>query len=176
MSSIQNRLRMIHQYQTVVLVADDMPAESASVIFQSIPMMLRHVERLRIVVAGVREERLLDQFCQYAPVVRVPSGVDGENMPALFAAADLTVITSAWRDDLAVAVRENLQVGTPVVAPTTGHFPELIREGETGYLFPAGDAAALAAKVVLHFALPAYERQRMRHLCREKAQVYGEKF
>ena len=37
-----------------------------------------------------------------------------------------------------------------------------MREGETGYVFPVGDAGALAEKVILHFARSALHRRRLR--------------
>jgi len=164
---------MIDQCPTVIFVADDVSPTSASVILQSIPMMLRHVERLQVTVLGVREERLLLHLRQYAPVVRVQRGADRKEIQALFAAADLTIIPLAWREDLPVVIQDSFQVGAPVVGPAIGDFSELIREGETGYLFPVGDAATLAAKVILHFSLLADERQRMRRRCGEKAQAHA---
>ena len=35
----------------------------------------------------------------------------------------------------------------PVVAARTGGLPEVVRDGETGYLVPPGDAAALAERL-----------------------------
>jgi len=135
-------------------------------------MMLRHIERLRVVVAGVGEERFLVQFHQYAPAVHVLGWVPFGEMRALFAAADLTIIPSVWHENSPVVIYENFHVGTPVVGSAFGGIPELIREGETGYLFPVGDAAALAERVILHFARPAYERRRMRQRCIEEVRTH----
>ena len=37
--------------------------------------------------------------------------------------------------------------GTPVVATAVGGIPEQIEDGKTGFLVPAGDAVAMAARI-----------------------------
>jgi glycosyltransferase involved in cell wall biosynthesis len=41
---------------------------------------------------------------------------------------------------------EYMACGVPVVAPALGQIPEVIREGETGLLYPAGDLESLTAR------------------------------
>jgi glycosyltransferase involved in cell wall biosynthesis len=50
-------------------------------------------------------------------------------------------------EGLGVAALEAMASGLPVVGSATGGLPELIREGETGFLIPPGDADALADRV-----------------------------
>ena len=161
-----------HRYRTVVFAGGGHENKGANVLIQAIPMMLRHVERLRVVVAGLGEERFLDRFRQCAPAVGVLRWVPFGEMRALFAAADLTLIPSVWYENSPVVIYENFQVGTPVVGSAFGGIPELICEGETGYLFPVGDATALAERIIRHFASPTYLRRRMRHRCIEEARTH----
>ena len=65
----------------------------------------------------------------------------------LLASARATVIPSTWPENLPNALIESYAAGTPVVASAIGSLAEYVREGETGYLFPAGDVDALAAKL-----------------------------
>jgi glycosyltransferase involved in cell wall biosynthesis len=158
-----------HAYRTLVFAGGGVEIKGAAVLIEAIPMMLRHVERLRIVVAGTGEERFLAQFRQYEPAVRFVGRVTFKEMRKLFAVADLTVVPSVWYENSPVVIYENFQVGTPVVGSAFGGIPELICEGKTGYLFPVGDAAELAEKVILHFARPSRERRRMRQQCIKQA-------
>lgn len=59
----------------------------------------------------------------------------------------VTVCPSICCENCPYSVMESLAYGTPVVGSRMGGIPELIRVGETGLLFEAGDAADLAAKL-----------------------------
>jgi glycosyltransferase involved in cell wall biosynthesis len=91
-------------------------------------------------------------------------------MRHLLAAADLALVPSTCAESFSLVTLESLQVGTPVVGSALGGIPELIDEGETGYLFPAGDAVALAERIILHFARPSVIQRRMRRGCRQAVQ------
>jgi glycosyltransferase involved in cell wall biosynthesis len=56
-------------------------------------------------------------------------------------------------------VVEYLACGVPVVAPRLGQIPQLVRDGETGALYRAGDLAALAAACDGLLADPALGRR-----------------
>jgi glycosyltransferase involved in cell wall biosynthesis len=56
-------------------------------------------------------------------------------------------------------VVEYLACGVPVVAPRLGQIPELVRDGETGALYPAGDLDGLAAACDGLLADPALSRR-----------------
>lgn len=69
-----------------------------------------------------------------------------EDLPALLPGLDLLVHPAA-REGLGVAVLEALAARVPVVAATAGGVPEIIENGVTGLLVPAGDADALAEAI-----------------------------
>lgn len=59
-------------------------------------------------------------------------------------AADIVVVPSIWGDASPFAAIEALAAGKPVVAARAGGLSEIVGGPDTGVLFPAGDAAALA--------------------------------
>ncbi|GEM_PF-2091306 len=60
---------------------------------------------------------------------------------------DLLVVPSIWDETYCMTVSEAQAIGVPVVAADVGAIPERIVEGETGFLFPSGDAGALAERL-----------------------------
>ena len=63
------------------------------------------------------------------------------------ARADVFALASR-SEAFGIAIAEAMAAGLPVVAPAVGAIPELVRPGETGELFPPGDAAAMADHLV----------------------------
>ena len=81
-----------------------------------------------------------------------------ERVLALMRDATVLVFPSEWFETFGLGIVEAFATGLPVVASRLGVIPELVRDGETGWLFAPGDAADLAAKVAL--ALADAERTR----------------
>jgi len=76
-----------------------------------------------------------------------------------FAAAVDVGVCSSDSEGLSNAILELQAGGVPMVATRTGGNPELVREGETGLLFPPGDARGLADGVTRLLGDPALARQ-----------------
>lgn len=76
-----------------------------------------------------------------------------DDIPDLLHAADLFALSSAY-EGAPLAVIEALAAGLPVVATAVGGLPELVPDGQTGYLVPAGDHQALADRLLALIANP----------------------
>jgi glycosyltransferase involved in cell wall biosynthesis len=72
----------------------------------------------------------------------------------LIQTARAIVVPSEVPENAPLAVLEAYAAGRPVIGAANAGIPELIREDETGVLFPTGDAAALADALVRFAALP----------------------
>lgn len=64
------------------------------------------------------------------------------------AALDLVSVPSICKDGCPRTAIESLALGVPLVGSNIGGIPEVVRDGETGILVPAGDAGALADALV----------------------------
>lgn len=110
--------------------------------------------RLRIVGDG-RERPALERL---RTELQLEEAVDflGEcsNVPELLARAGFYVASSRT-EGVSLTLLEAMSVGLPVVTTSVGGNPEIVLEGETGFLAPAGDPPALAeaiARMCRHIA------------------------
>lgn len=68
---------------------------------------------------------------------------DREDIPELLRTMDIFVLPSLG-EGISNTVLEAMASGLPVIATSVGGNPELVQDGATGLLFPAGDVSALA--------------------------------
>lgn len=91
------------------------------------------------------------------------------DVPEILAALDMLVHCPTSPEPFGRALAEAMAVGTPVVAAESGGSAEIVEEGVTGRLVPAGDVDAFAAAVVELLRDPAL-RHRMGAAGRHRAQ------
>jgi glycosyltransferase involved in cell wall biosynthesis len=97
--------------------------------------------------------------------VRLPGAVPHREVARLMAAADLLVMPSLIapsgdRDGIPNVILEALVCGVPVVASAVSGIPEVIQDGDTGWLTVPGDAEALARVLAAALADPGEARRR----------------
>ncbi len=81
------------------------------------------------------------------------------DIPAILAASDVAAVPSL-SENVGGAV-EPLLMERPVVASAVGGLPDVVRDGETGYLVPPRDPQALADALLHTLTLPAAARRAM---------------
>lgn len=93
--------------------------------------------RLAAPMSAAVRERLLHRVEEsYRTDVHFVSA--SEDLPAVFAAATVSVLPSMW-EPYGMVILESMAAGTPVVATRDGALPELITDPATGRLFDPGD-------------------------------------
>jgi len=85
-------------------------------------------------VDGIRDPRV-EFHGPFAPV----------QLGSVLAKLDVLVVPSLWYENTPFSVLEALHTGVPVVASDLGGLAEIVVAGQSGFLFPAGDALELAA-------------------------------
>ena len=100
-----------------------------------------------------------------------------EELPALYAGATVCANPAIW-EALGNVLIEALAAGTPAVGARHGGIPDIVSEGETGFLFdPApmgqssGNVNGLAEALVAAAALAG--RPETEAFCRERARLFG---
>ena len=104
---------------------------------------------INLVGSGAEEEnyRALAASLGMAGQLRFWGRLSNDGIIAAYRETDIYCLPSVWPENQPVSITEAMACGIPVVASDLGGNRELVRDGETGYLFPAGDADALAAKL-----------------------------
>jgi glycosyltransferase involved in cell wall biosynthesis len=72
-----------------------------------------------------------------------------------YARSGVFVFPSLWHEPFGIPVIEAMAAGLPVVATRGGALPEIVLDGQTGFLVERGDDEALAAAIVKLLADPA---------------------
>jgi glycosyltransferase involved in cell wall biosynthesis len=98
-----------------------------------------------------------------------------EEVLRLMERAKATVCPSLWYEGMPRVVIESLAVGTPVVASRIGGYPEMIADGESGALFPTGNAGALQSRIRELEAGDRFAKMRPKARHRFLAEYTGEK-
>ncbi len=69
------------------------------------------------------------------------------DIPNLLSRCDIFVLSSEW-EGFGIALVEAMAGGKPIVATRVGGVPEVVEDGETGFLVPPRDAEALAGAIL----------------------------
>lgn len=67
-------------------------------------------------------------------------------LPTAYSSADVYVLPSLW-EVFGIVLLEAMACGLPCVGAEVGGIPEVVADGRTGFLFPRGDANALADRL-----------------------------
>jgi glycosyltransferase involved in cell wall biosynthesis len=101
--------------------------------------------------------------------LRLLGRVDNPRLQAIvYAASDVFVVPSL-QEGLGQVALEAIACGTPVVASNVGGLPEIVIPGESGWLFPPGDAEALRRQLEKLMENPQLARG-LRPSCRALAE------
>lgn len=71
---------------------------------------------------------------------------DRSDVPAVLASSDISVLSSD-SESLSNTIMESMASGLPVIACQVGGNEELIRDGENGFLVPAGNDEKIAERI-----------------------------
>ena len=127
----------------------------------------------RLVLAGEGDQReqLEQQAAALAPGrVEFRGRLDRDAVLDLVRSAAVAVLPARWYENQPMAIIEAFATGTPVVASDLGGVPELVVDGETGWLVPPNDPVALAAVLERVLADPE-EAHRRGKLARAMAEA-----
>lgn len=103
--------------------------------------------RLDVAGEGVLREALKTRYA-HLPQIRFHGQVLGEQKRRLLSEADALVVPSVGQEVFGIVIIEAFAHGKPVLATAVGGIPEVIEEGQTGFLVEAGNIEQLAERIV----------------------------
>ena len=99
--------------------------------------------QLKIVGTGPLEKK----FCQEYPNVDFLGFKNGEELNEIISSSSFIVVPSEWYENCSMVILEAMAFGKPIIASRIGGIPEQVEDGETGFLFEAGNVNDLASKM-----------------------------
>jgi glycogen synthase len=160
----------------ILFVGHVRPRKGPQIVVEALPLIRRHHPRTRFVVVGpdhgyADELRSIAEQLAVGDALDLVGVVDDDELPRYYAAADLFVFpTLTTIECLGLTFVQAMFSGTPVIATRIAGAPEVIRDGQDGYLVEPGDPEALAAKAVEALSLPAESRSALGARARERVQ------
>ena len=152
----------------VVCVSRLVRRKGQDTLLKAWPEVMRKVPgaALLIVGGGPRAAALhdLSERTGLTPSVRFTGPVPAAELPAHYAAGDVFAMPCRTRrggldvEGLGIVYLEASATGLPVVGGDSGGAPDAILDGETGYVVPGRDAAALAERLVALLSDPVTAR------------------
>jgi glycosyltransferase involved in cell wall biosynthesis len=129
-------------------VARMVPGRGHDVLLRAMARLRQRMPEARLLLVGRGEHRpaleaLVGELGLESTVVF--AGYRGEDLPATLAALDCLVLLGTGSEESCRAVLEGMAVGRPVVAAPVGALPEIVVEGETGWLVEAAPEPVAAA-------------------------------
>jgi glycosyltransferase involved in cell wall biosynthesis len=110
-----------------------------------------------LVLVGLRRK---DTPRRFPDGVIVVENIPHSDVMRAWAHSAVAVVPSLWPEPAGLVALEAMAAGRPVVASSVGGLPEIVLDGTTGILVPAGDVGALRASILQLLADPE-RRNRM---------------
>lgn len=115
--------------------------------------------KLRLVIAGDGperqnvEDRIAAAGAEASERIELVGFQNGADMQHFAERASLAVASSRWRENMPYSIVEAFALGTPVIGTDIGGIPELVSEGQTGFICKPGDADSLSQALLRGAAL-----------------------
>jgi glycosyltransferase involved in cell wall biosynthesis len=161
-AAIRARLGLPRDERIVFFSSRVAPEKDAATMLQAMKLLVSSGRPVRLLHLSGGHEEFLALARAIGVADRVIAGdavVPFEPLADYYRASDLCVQASR-EEGLGFSPLEALACGVPVVASAVGGLLDTIRDGDTGWTVPAGDAAALADAVAAVFDNPGEAARR----------------
>jgi L-malate glycosyltransferase len=147
-------------------------AKNHAALLKAMARLLKQVPEVEVVLVGDGPLRAgLEQMAAELGIKdKVLFAGERHDIPAVLASLDVSVLISE-SESLSNVIVESMAAGVPVVANNVGGNPELVMDGETGLLVPAGDEGRLV-EALAHLVRDPVARAQYAQRGKEFARVH----
>ncbi|HYN21250.1 MAG TPA: glycosyltransferase family 4 protein, partial [Thermoanaerobaculia bacterium] len=129
------------------------------ILLEALRQVRERFPEVRLVIAGDGEHRKVLEKLALGPSVRFLGRCDAGQVRGLLQSAVALVVPSIY-EGMPLVVLEAMESSVPVVASRVSGIPEVVADGETGWLVPPEDPGSLAAALSEVLANPEEARRR----------------
>jgi len=135
------------------------PVKGHADVLHALALLKKHGLTPRLDIVGqpenIKEQTLRDLAQHLGVAEQVKFWGYQSDIPGAIRACAIGLIASTGSEAVSRAAQEWMASGRPVIATRVGCLPELIKEGETGFLVPPSDPAALAEAITYFLQNPS---------------------
>jgi glycosyltransferase involved in cell wall biosynthesis len=140
------------EFPLVVQVSWIIPEKGFADLLEAARLVLAQDPNVRFAFVG--EGAYRNQYMQQTREMGLQDQVTWTGLVAdplaegVYAAADVVCQASRWQEAFGWSIAEAMSRRKPLVATRVGAIPELVKDGDSGFLVPPGDAGAMAERIL----------------------------
>ncbi len=173
--AIRQRLRFNNNDKVILFVGTLRPVKGVKYLIQAMNVIAQKEPKTRLMLVGNGEERDylrgLVKELKLERYVTLVGKVPNEKVPEYMVASDVFVLPSL-SEGFPLTILEAMASGLPIVASKVGGLPEIVEDGQNGFLVEPRKPGQIAEKVLLLLKNEGL-RQRMIVNNRKKVQQYS---
>jgi len=150
--AFRKRYSVPDQRAVVVQVSWIIPEKGIHDLLRAACLVLSQIPDVQFVIVGDGPRRM--EYQELAAELRISEHVTWTGVvrdplsEGVYSAADVVCQMSRWEEVFGQVIAEAMASGKPVVGTRVGGIPELIDDGETGFLVERGDIHAMAERIL----------------------------
>lgn len=147
-AELRQRLDLVNK--PVILMAGRLTREKGThSILRALDCLRETTPEVRLLVLTTRdiESQIPGEFSHLRPFIRIGGWLSGDELRAAYQLADVVTVPSIYLDPFPTVNLEAMACGKPVVATCFGGSPEVVVDGETGFIIDPFDTEALTNRL-----------------------------
>lgn len=125
------------------------PYKGLEYLLKAVPLLVKETSNLKIIIAGEGDLTKYSSLLNNNSIFEIHNQfVPNEEVAILFQRAELIVLPYTQLSGQSGVINIAYAFGKPVIATAVGDIPDILTDGETGFLVPPKDSNALANAVI----------------------------